>query len=607
MAEIIRNPIKYLAEMFLNTEWDPRLAIADSVYSRQYNIYAFSIADRITDTSNYWIAWGGNFDNPTITSLQLFMDQFLVQVYLPSVLIVTENCYYIDTVNRIVYMNLPKNPWRYFSEYASLYGNTESSFSTAPKNEKNLSDIKYGTTKVDPRMDIPTLENELNDVICGITVYGSFSIKIDNSDGKYDGLDILSYFNTPLRISKSIDNPEDISDFNIVRYGLIQDITVEYDYLQITAEDQLYLMETDFCPKFTTDEFLNLDDSDVNDDIPIGWGTLYGIEPIEVDKDTADTPTWIDYIALDKDYITSVQGVYDKDGNSLTYSFDSSTGIIRVTSVDDDGEVIEAEYMNVTGKTDCNIGEIIIFALEENENLPYIEGIWDITETDAYIAMAPDVGFYFDGGTTKDLIEAVLANDIAFLIQKNDGRLTIRRWGETYETHQIPSWIQTETPKKNFEDASKYFCSSVKIYYKPHHSEDYYQNNYLDENSERDIFKTYRKSYLAEFETDLLTEADAADLAGRLMERFGEMRETVEVSLGVDTFDINLLDTIIMDVESGNPARTFSQYSKWIVKKADPGQDTLTMEGIEIWQTLTLDGSIASLDGDTWAVSKEIS
>jgi hypothetical protein len=35
------------------------LAIADSVFSRKYKIYAFSIAPPVTDYENYWIAWGG--------------------------------------------------------------------------------------------------------------------------------------------------------------------------------------------------------------------------------------------------------------------------------------------------------------------------------------------------------------------------------------------------------------------------------------------------------------------------------------------------------------------------------------------------------------------
>lgn len=605
MADPIRKPMKYIAELFQTAQWSPRLAIADSAYSRQYNIYAFSVAPLIEDTANYWITWGGYFDNPAGTGLQIYMGQFLSEVFLPSNLETTQNSFYIDEANNICYMNIPYNPWQYFPEYASVYGNFESTFATSPKDENNPSDIYYGSTKVDVRMDIPSLESALNDVISGVSTYDTFSIIIDNSDGYYDGINILSYFNTPLQISKAANDPVHISDFDRIRYGIVQDIKVEFGKVEIQAADQLYTLSTDFCPKFTLTEFPNLDSGDVNEDIPVGWGVLEGIEPIEVDRDSADPCTWIDYIALDKSYITSVQKVYDSTGNELTHTFTAGTGIIRVTEVDGDGNAIEAEYVNVTGKAACNVGEIITEALADNENLSYIEGIWDVTETDAYIALAPDTGTYFDGGTTRDLVVQVLKNDMAYLIQKNDGRLTLRRWGENYTNHQIESWTIMQNPRKNFADATKYFCSSAKVNYNRFEKDDNYQANYLDDTNERIIFGKYRKSYLANFDTELKSGTDAQSLAERIMERFGEVRETIEVPLAVNTFDINLLDTVDIEFMVGDPARAFSEYSRWAVKKIDPGQDVLTLEGLIIFYSLSFDGSGASLDNVRWAIQED--
>jgi hypothetical protein len=368
----------------------------------------------------------------------------------------------------------------------------------------------------------------------------------------------------------------------------------------ITANDTFYVMNKSYCRKFTVDEFANLEAGTINDDIPVGWGLLEGIEPIEVDKDTSDPSTWIDYIALDKSHITSVQGVYDKDGNSLTYTFTPATGIIRVTQVDGDGEVIDAEYMNVTGKTACSIGEIIIEALGYNENIQYLEGIWDVTETDLYLAYCPDVSIYFDGGSTKDLLEKVLKNDMAYLIQKNDGRLTLRRWGQTYNNHQLESWVVTQKPKKNFKDATKYFCSTAKVLYRKFEKDTRYQLNYLNDAEEMTIFERTRKSFQADFETDFIIEAPAQDLAERIMDRFGTVRETVEIGLGIDTFAIDLLDTVDIPVTIND--REFSQYFRWVVKKCDPGQDVLTLEGLEIFNFLTFDNIPASLDGVQWII-----
>lgn len=595
------NQIKYIAELFQTNQWSPKLAIANNIYTRQKNIYAFSIAPLIEDPANYWITWGGFFDNPVGFGLQVYMGQFLTEVFTDTNLLNTENSFWIDQTNNVCYMNIPQNPWRYFSAFASVYANIASTFSTGPKNENNLSDIFYDNVRVEPRMEVPSLENGLNDVISGITVYNSFQISVLNHDGMYDGMNILAYFNTPLQVSKTVENAQHIEDFNRIRYGIVSDITVAFDKMVITATDTFYVMNKEYCRKFTTDEFANLPDGTINDDIPVGWGALQGVEPIEVDKDTADPPTWIDYIALDKSHITSVQGVFDADGNSLTYTFTPATGIIRVTQLDGYGEVIEAEYMNVTGKTDCSIGEIVIEALATNENIAYTEGIWDVTEGDAYKAICPDVGFYFDGGTTRELLESVLKNDMAYLIQKNDGRLTLRRWGVEYDNHQIPTWQISRKPKKNFADATKYFCSTAKVLYKRFQTADSYQLSYLNDSEERNIFQRTRKSYQADFKTDFITEAPAQDLAERVIDRFGTIRETVEVGLGVDTFGVNLLDTV--DIEIAPNDRTFSEYSRWIVKKCDPGQDVLVLEGLEIFNPLTFDSVHASLDGVQWVVT----
>lgn len=597
-----RGTVKFIAELFEPDQWPVRTAIAPNNFDRKYDIYSFSLAPHVTDPLNYWIAWGGTFDNPTNTGLQIFMNVFLTQVFIESALLETEKSFYIDEENYIVYMNLPLNPWQYFSAYSSLYGNVLSTFATAPKNENNLSDQSYGAVKVRTVMNIPRLEVELSNAISGFSIYDTFEFSAKNHDGYYDGFNIINYFNTPLKISKSSENPQLISDFNQIRYGIVNDISVDFSKVQIKASDQFYLMKRSFCNTFSKTTYPNISDSDENGDIPVAWGPVTGIKPTQVDKDTSDPATWIDYIALDPDYITSVEGVYDENGNALTHSFNATTGIIRVTEVDGDGEVIEAEYMNVTGDTDNLIGEVIINALERAENVSYIEGVWDLTETDYYLTICPEVGLYFPGGTTKELIEKALQNDMVFLIQKHDGLLSLRRWGVEYDTHQIPSWTITQKPKKNFEDATKYYCSSVKVRYSPFLiDDDTFNASYLNSSMEASNFERWRKSYLAEFDTDLLYEADAIALSANILDRFGEVRETIDIGLAVDTFQVNLLDRIEIDVNVND--RRFSSYSSWVVKACDPGQDTLSIEGLDTYYALTFDDIPASLDDVLWYVS----
>lgn len=599
-APVLKQPAKYISELFQNYDWDPRVAIADNQYSRQYNIYQFSVAALITDTDNYWIQWGGHFDNPVGYNFQVYFNEFLVEVFSGSNLVATDNSFYIDQDNDILYIHIDYKPWRYFDAFSAIYQASETTFSTGPKDEINPSDNKYGAIKVLPRMKVPTLNNKLNNIISGVVTYNSFSIQIDNADGKYDDSDILKFFNTPMQVSKTIENAETIEDFNKIRYGIINDINLDFKVMNIKATDRFYMMDTEFCKAFTTVDYPNLPDENIDELMPVAWGAVKKVAVFQIDKDTGSPPEWIDYIILNPDYITAVSYVYDADGNTLTHSFDSGTGIVRVTELDGEGEVIEAECADVTGDTDNLIGEIVIAALERNENISYVQGIWDVTETQKYLDICATIGFYFEGGTTKELIKGILKNDIAFLIQKNNGLLTLRQWGQEYETHFIPFWINTKNPKKNFKDASKYFCSSVRIFYNKDYNENKYTEKYLDDSQEKDIFAEYRKSYTAPFKTDLLVADDREDLADRILDRFGQLRETLKVSVGVDTFEINLLDTINFEAYIND--RIFSEYSSWIVKECDPGQDEIIVEGLEVNYLLSFDDTPAQIDKYYWGI-----
>lgn len=597
----VRAPVKFIAELFEPDHWNPKLAIADSEFSRQYNIFAFSIAPLITDPSNYWITWGGWFDNPTGRGIQIFMNMFLTQVFIRDALTLTENSFWVDLDNDIVYINTSRHPWQYLSAYASLYGNFLSTFATAPKDENNPSDNRYGPVTVKTTMEVPSLRNSLNDIISGVNTVESFEFTADNSDGFYDEFDIINYFNTPLKISKTSEDVDTIEEFEQVRFGIVSDIKVDFDRITVEALDQFFLMTRSYCRVFSADDYPNIGTSDIGKDMAVAWGPVTGIEPTEVDRDTSTPPEWIDYIALDPEYITSVQRVYDSDGNELDFTFDDETGIIRVTELDGYGEVIEASTMDVTGRANNSIGEIIIDALAERENIQYLAGVYDIAETDYYLSICPSIGYYFGGGTTRELIDGVLKNDNAFLIQKNNGLITIRRWGETYETWQIPSWLATQQPKKNFADATKYYASTVKVRYGHDYEDDAYDHTYVDDTYEAANFERYRRSYTAVFDTDLLLEADASDLAARLLDRFGNVRETLTIGLGVDTFCINPLDRIefVADIND----RRFSSYVSWIVKSVDTGQDTIEVEGDEIYYQLTFDGDPATIDGTPWYVA----
>ena len=552
-----RNPAKYAVQLFRKYGVDPRFATPDDFCAGDKDIYAIYVGALVTDPTNYWIAWGGTFDNPVGLGFQMYFAQFLLQTETYAACVAVENTFFVDTTNNIIYMHLPIPPWMYFDRYAEMYTDEDSAFSTAPKDERNLSDHMYGIAKVRPLMIVPSFSSDLSDAISGVTKYNSFNITLRNHDGYFDTQDLEDYFNTPVRVLKTTNNAQTLSAFNKIRSGVVSDISVAYDSVVIQGSDEVYQMKNNVCRVITTDEFPDATEN-INDNIPIGWGTLSGVKLIKLWDATGTNY----YLALDKNFITAVTTCYDKDGVSRAFSFAATTGIISSS--------YELSTADVTGRIDSRIGKIIIELLEENETLPFVDGLWDVTETNAYIALSADIDLYISSGTTKSAVESALKNDIAFLIQKNNGQLTIRQWGQTYDVFNIPSWATTGKPSKNFQDAYKYYCSSVKVAYTG--------GTVLNDTQQETLYLDYKKLYMASLTTVLHETTAATDLAARFMSRFGGYRETVNVALGVDTWQINLLDTVNYDPTING--REYSKYTSYIVKKTNPGQDTLELEGI---------------------------
>jgi hypothetical protein len=267
--------------------------------------------------------------------------------------------------------------------------------------------------------------------------------------------------------------------------------------------------------------------------------------------------------------IVSVLSVYDDDGVSVTFSFNSSTGIISVPTND-------AKSAKVIGNTNKRIGQIITDLIAKKTSIKYVSSFWDLVETDNYINNSPEINIAFDGGTVQSAIKNALSSDTVFLIQKNDGRFSLREWNKIYNTFNLKSWEITKFPIKDYSDAQKNYLSSCIIQYDYTFSNKTYNSVLLYNNDEAKAEETYNKLVRKEFNTYLINETDAFNLGAKLSDRFSTLRETVQVGIGHDTSEINLLDTV--ELELNINGRKFSKYTTWIVKEIDPAQDILTLE-----------------------------
>jgi hypothetical protein len=94
--------------------------------------------------------------------------------------------------------------------------------------------------------------------------------------------------------------------------------------------------------------------------------------------------------------------------------------------------------------------------------------------------------------------------------------------------------------------------------------------------NEREAINRHNKNIRKTFETYLTNENDCITLARQLFTRFSTFLSTIKVGIGVDTSNVNLLDTVEMDLIING--RFFSKNKNWIVKETDPSQDILTLE-----------------------------
>jgi hypothetical protein len=560
--------IRFIAELSQRTFYPPEVAVGAVVSTSQQGKIISMIETGYQATGNYWTDWGGTYDNPETTQLQLYFDLFLTPVGSVSGLLSTENSFYVS--GTIIYINTPKFPWRYEDQGTEML--TVEGYSSSVSNPLNQSDINYDVNGINVpypvRLVVPssTMQNQLSDIINGIVLYSSFKLEFGNEDGRFDNSDDANFFNTPVSLKKTtVENPM-ISDFKAIRSGLVENVEVTDKSMFVTVADTNRTLDDEVCRIFTIEEFPDAPSDTIDKKIPLLWGSQYNLDLFDVGTDK--------YVVIDPEILASVDAVYDADGNLLEYIV--SNGIITVTSDDGEGGIVEASTADATGSPDNKIGQIIVSEIQAKSGISYQEGPWDTTETDYYISISSRINLYFDSGKVKDLIKKCLENDSAFLINKNDGRLTLRQWGKLYDDHTIPSWLIMQRPERTNLDP-KYYASSVAVEYNYNKGDDKYTSVYLNDLSEKNISGKFRKRQRKTYPTLLTTESDASSLSVRMLGRFGGRPEIWKVAVGYDCSEINPLDTVILTLSyNGRVVSNF--YNCFIVRGINPAQDKLTLE-----------------------------
>jgi len=549
--------INFLAEISNNP--DSSIQATPSEHSRNKNIYYLDIKPHPKNT--YWTDWGGVYDNFTATQIELYFSQFLRRVYKADDL--TDYTFFLD-IDFIVYFNTPLHPWLY-PDYAVKAFHVEMYLAYALNPDRPSYNNLRGSN-IQTLLKTPSLNVKLSDNISGVVLNQSFSIELINNNGYFDDENTWNLFNTPIYIKKSIvENPK-YEDFKTIRYGLVENTSTTKNSFNIEASDRLRAMEEPVCDLILKNNFpidYITDDKVLNKNIPI----VYGKKRVKPQKLN-------DNAYLIAEYVTQIHNIYNSDNEELNnINYILSGGVITIINNPNDEKI---DSVIITGYVKNRIGEIILDIMKRKSDIPDNNSNWNETELNHYINISPAINIKIESGNVKNTIQNILKSDMAFLIQQNDGRLTIRRYGENYKTNEIKSWTMTKEPDKKYENAQSNYFSSCKINYN-------FDNEtfltYLFKEREGEAENIYRKRVLKTFDTDLTSEGDAQKLAKLLADRYLVMRQTITLATGIDTSGFELLDTVIIEIIVND--RIFGNAINYFIKEINPAQDILALEEIK--------------------------
>lgn len=549
------SAIRYLFEMSARERWEPSLS-SSTIFVSQFGVVSFFQCGAPADS--YWIDWGGTYDNPEIKRFEVFLKQYLTPVNSLSELLLVP--YSLFQLGSKVYFNTPLYPWKYsrfYSFIASVFG-----FSSSVRDSKNPSDDTFDGIRYPVRLQIPSLGlSQLPDPVSGVIALPAFSVTLDNSDGYFDLFDTQRFFNSLVRLKKSTKSRPNLADYKTIRTAYVDSVEITFSDYRIKSFEPTRAFTQEVCSVFIANQFPNMNDDIVGDSIPIGYGPINGCKLIEISSFGGA----FRYISLDPEYLTAVNKVYDSDGASVTFS---NIGGVITTSV-------EADRADVVGKMPCTIADIVVAEIVAKANQQFVPGVWDISEVERYRAISPCISLYFEKGNLKKLIEDAVKNDSAFVFTKNSGELTIRRFGLTYDYHEISGWKITQQPVRSFSD-SKDFCSSAVVDYLYDFNLSETTKTYLYDDQESSVFDIYTKTNRRRFSTSITEKIFAEDLAIRQFTRFSKRFEMVKVATGYDCSEVNPLDSVKTPISVNG--RLFSTVKEWIVRSCDPAQDKLDLE-----------------------------
>jgi hypothetical protein len=411
-------------------------------------------------------------------------------------------------------------------------------------------DMFFNGAYYDPRVSsIFGIKKSKDPLFYGLLKFESGTVRLINEDGELDDWRTRNLYRQATRLLVG-EAGNTYAQYSKVFTGIIGNDSRTWDSLSVKVEDVRAGLSTPVpYNKFTTTDYPDLSDGNVDKMIPIAYGAIRNAPAFCLNENESGSPATYTFKFCDTEFnnATELTAAYvAKVAVSLSGStIDLIAGTFTLTAaqVNDQFGDVTCDF---TGANITNGVDIIKDLMLNYANTTYISALWDTTETDAAQAISRSTSLYIkDQIKLNKAIEKVCVDIDALFFAKDSGLYSIR----IYDADRTPVktiYKDEWTDEPQIDNNSDEFLTSVIINYNKDQSNDefytYEETAYID-----DAYAIYKSKQSKTIETGLVTEAAAILKAQTIMDRSKLVQDVVKRSTKFQNYDLEIMDFVICD------------------------------------------------------------
>lgn len=467
----------------------------------------------------------------------------------PDDLLSYEKSWYYDTDNYILYISL----YHHYEPqlYAVTIGVTMGLSNKA---------VYLNNTYYEPRLvGLPVINKSKDIFYFGILKYEGGQLSFANNDGFFDNIMENYLFGQPVRVYHGGEGLS-YNEFMLLYAGYIENVRLTYERFEIGVADNRKKLSVNIIQNhFNKTDYPYLDDDDIGKAIPVVYGEVYKCEVICVNKNQsgADWVFKVCDVSGHSNGIEDITGAYVENDSVSIKSKDLANGRFTIDNADWDGK--KKVYCNVKGLKDSdgnyltNPLDIIKDMLQVYASIEYNSNYYNTDEWEEARSnnLANDIGIFIgEDMPLSDVIEKICNSVFGNFIVQRDGRYTFRIVDESIEGYDTVEVKEMVEPFGVDWDGTQYLTKCL-VGFKKNYKENNYRW-YVKDDLEGDIYQKYKKKNSKEFETLLISETDAQELASAIMNYYKDVRMVVEVTVKERWMLVEIGDIIYIEVNRIN-------------------------------------------------------